>query len=53
MELLVEVTNELTPLYSMIVEQCMIKGGNYFLKNNVISMKADAGVGSSWGEAKL
>lgn len=45
-------SKELALQYRDILEDCMKKGGNHFLTNNKIKMKADAYVNTSWGTAK-
>ena len=49
-ELVLECEEELTEITKKQLEKSMIKGGNHYLTN--LTIKADAGVGNSWAEAK-
>ena len=49
-ELVVEAPEELAELARVAVQESMLEGGNHYLKN--LTIKADANIGNSWGEAK-
>jgi DNA polymerase-1 len=49
-ELVVECPEELGKLAKSMLEKAMVTAGNYYLNN--LKIKADANIGSSWGEAK-
>lgn len=51
-EFVLEVVDELVPLYKDLLGKFMIDGGNYYLKSNIVHMKAEANIGESWYEAK-
>lgn len=51
-EFVLEVKDELVEEYKQVLADCMIKGGNYYLKNNIVFMKAEANSGLTWDEAK-
>lgn len=51
-EFVLEVEEELVDEYKEVLAKCMIEGGNYYLKNNIVFMKAEANAGDSWYEAK-
>lgn len=51
-EFVLEVEDELVPLYQKTLERCMIDGGNHYLKNKIVNMKAEANVGYTWYDAK-
>jgi DNA polymerase I-like protein with 3'-5' exonuclease and polymerase domains len=49
-ELVAEAIDELAEKARIAVEQSMLKAGNHYLTN--LTIKADADIGPSWGEAK-
>lgn len=52
-EIVLETPEDLALQYKDILSDCMIRGGNFFIKNNKnIKMKAEANIGDSWYEAK-
>lgn len=51
-EIFLEVEEELVPQYLKVLENSMIKGGNAFLTNPILKMKADANAEKNWALAK-
>lgn len=51
-EFVLEVSNELVEEYKKVLAKCMIEGGNYYLKSNIVHMKAEANSGDNWYDAK-
>ena len=51
-EIVLEVREDLAEQYKTILEDCMIRGGNYFLSSGLIEMKAEANIGADWHQAK-
>lgn len=51
-EIVLEVKEDLCPIYMKVLEDCMKKGGDYFLTNPILKMSADSNIGESWYEAK-
>jgi DNA polymerase I-like protein with 3'-5' exonuclease and polymerase domains len=51
-EILMEIDEDLVDEYIEVVQSCMKKGGDFFLKNPILKMDADANSGESWYEAK-
>lgn len=52
-EFVLHVEESLAEEYKTVLEQCMIQGGNHYLKNGIIeTMKAEANIGDNWYEAK-
>ena len=51
-EIFMEVEKDLAEFYAEKLSECMVTGGNYFLKSGLVSMKADANIGDSWYSAK-
>jgi DNA polymerase-1 len=49
-EIVLECPEHMGEITRVKLEECMVKGGNYYLSN--LKIKADASIGSSWGEAK-
>lgn len=49
-ELVVEAKEEYAEIAKVQVEKAMLEGGNHYLNN--LTIKADASIGDSWGEAK-
>jgi hypothetical protein len=46
------VEEELVPQYLKVLENSMIRGGNAFLTNPILKMKADANAEKNWALAK-
>jgi ribonuclease D len=51
-ELVLESVKHLSIQYKKILEDCMIKGGNFFLKSSDLSMQAEANIDKNWWLAK-
>lgn len=51
-EIFLEVEEELVPQYLKVLEDSMIKGGNVFLTNPILKMKAEAHAEKNWALAK-
>lgn len=51
-EFVMEVQDSLVPLYEVKLGEFMRKAGDYFIKNKIIKMDAEANSGSNWYEAK-
>lgn len=51
-EIMLEVEESLVDKYKIILEESMIKGGNVFLENPILFMRAESNSGNSWAEAK-
>lgn len=49
-EIILETTNELAEIAKNQLQLCMVEAGNHYLTN--LTIKADASIGQSWGEAK-
>jgi len=49
-ELVIECWDSIADSVKLEVESCMLEAGNHYLTN--LSIKADASIGNSWGEAK-
>ena len=49
-ELVLEAREDLAEIAKIQLEKCMVEAGNYYLTN--LSIKAEAGIGTSWAEAK-
>jgi DNA polymerase I len=49
-EFVLEVKEELAEEYKLILQDCMIRGGNKYMFNNIIKADADAAIGKSWGD---
>lgn len=47
-EFLLEVVENLADKYSIILQDCMINGGNYYLKSGLFSMEAKSEIGKTW-----
>jgi DNA polymerase I-like protein with 3'-5' exonuclease and polymerase domains len=51
-EFVLEVDESLVDEYKKVLEDCMIKGGQYYLTSGLVDIKAEANIGDSWYEAK-
>ena len=51
-EIVMEVEDNLTELYKQKLGEIMVTEGNKFIKNPILTIKADANIGDNWYEAK-
>jgi DNA polymerase I-like protein with 3'-5' exonuclease and polymerase domains len=51
-EIVMEVEDNLTELYKQKLGEIMVTEGNKFIKNPILTIKADANVGKNWYLAK-
>ena len=51
-EIVMEVEDTLTELYKQKLGEIMVTEGNKFIKNPILTIKADANIGDNWYEAK-
>ncbi len=51
-EVLIEVKEELAEQYRVILEECMVNAGSYFVNNSPITITGTANIGDSWYECK-